>query len=1123
MKSFFPKFSLVGSFLFLLLSNAQYANGLPADDTIVKHVPTLAALVGSNWTSKQTLYVDGGLKNNDGFQGTFNLQSACPLGAVDGGFTCINDSVGNHFVRSGFDGSIQQGGVLQGSAYDCSSVTGVGHTACTRVDSVFTKLQAALVFYGKNIAYFHGMVMAFHSSAVLATNLSADCEAGDLGKHSSDGIYVDIPGTIYLDHSASLKHALRSGGWSHCNVVSDAYATAYPLITIRKQIDFWGNNGTVVANGDTAVVCDTAGCSDHDLMMIGFDTCYQNSTSGNAIGDNYQGDCNVGFAGFHNLGTRKFSNFDFYQFTTHGVNGVTDGAGGTSFNDGNSEWWTPSNIVNDGTGQCKVQVTDHSTADMHTGDIIVIANLPSRESCEGQWIVTKSGSDMILNGSSYVGPTPTGSFTSGTNTIYNISDMSNIYFGQTITGVAGITNGSVVVGIDVISNFVAIQCGDVTVSCVTGTSAAVSIPFANDTTSAFVVSTCIPTGGFTCIWLSSQSRLTAGNSAGGVQAGHIATCIMLGGSNISDKDVGINLYDPHCYSFATQLHVQNSRVTNIIGLGGDTEGKTDNFAQIGMLFDGEDDVIKVEGHFLGKLGKAVIVNTTSSNAKAIHINEFNTDASSAEMTALEFDAGSAVLSGNSAISGNILFGHRIGPIFLGTGNIYAGSDLFFENDVARSNYQGGPNTFASKYNPVANNNSAGLKVNQTASVTAGGFVLSGATLDTTKVASGMGITGPANVLKASAEVDTFTPMPCIPSCTVTMTLAAKNSSSGGSFQFRGNTPPPPQIAGAADRVIQTDNVDALFEMDSFGAARPGFVGVAYGTSLGAPTAILSGQGLNRTCGRGYDGVIKVIDDACLTESALEDFGASSHGSMLGFSVTELGTIGQHQYGRVESGGIRMGPSATNSVLAPVSAQYNSVNTTASDVASLGPTSGTLTVGNTSGFPSPTAILIDHEIMQAKVISSTQFTIIARGLFGTPVVSHTNGTSVYHAIEIFAKSSSANPQFAVWSNGSTWSAGHRISTGAVPTFSGTIGTGSTTAGNDSSGTLTVGSSPGSGTITDTFAAIWAIRPVCFFQDETTLAANPVRPTTINTTYAVLTSASGSFTAGDVISWNCNGYK
>lgn len=1122
MKSFFPKFSLVVSILCLLGSNLQTAQSLPTDDTIVKHLPTLAALTGSDWSNKQTIYVEGDLAANDGFQGTFNLKTNCPLsGGVDGGLTCVNDSQGHHFVRTNFNATIQQAGAVVNSVYDCNKAHAHTPATCTRADTILANAVTAAQFYSWPGVSTKGAVIALASTFTSPAGMTVNCESGNIGKiNSGTADYTALGGTIYLDHGASLTHADNSAGYQNCVIVHQDYYAAFPLTTIRKQDDFWGPAGSVVTHGDTGVICPTEGCNDNNLLIIGFDTCYENSTSGQAIGDKILGDCNVGLVGFHNKGTRQFSHLNFFPYTVHNLTGVTDGAGTTTWNDDNSEWWTPTNIVNDGTGKCKVTSTQHSTADIHTGDIVVISNLPSRESCEGEWVVTKSGSDLVLNGSSYVGPTTTGSFTAGRNTVWGIADMMNIYFGQTITGVAGITNGSVVVDFDPISKFVALSCGDITVICVTGSGSGVSIAFANDTASTFSPGACSGNNPDTCIFMTFATRMRSGNSNGGVKSGHLGTCIMLGGPSAGDSDVGMMLDTVHCYAMERQVHVQNSTAVTISAIGSDNEKAQNNYAQNGFVVDGSDSQIRILGKGIGSLGIGIVINNSNTDNRAVEIQ--NTSTGGARV-ALQVDGGSVFYNINSAAAGDILIGHGAGNVAFGCCNSLPHADLYAENDLAQAKITGGQNFIGSGYIPVINNNTADAKITQTATATLGSLTLTGATLDTTAIFTGQKITGPAGVLVNPTYVDTATPGPCVPSCVVSMTRQPKTGSVGGSFKFAGNAVPPPQAVGAASRMIAEDIMDAFVETDAFGG-RPSYMGVRYDGSMGALTAVQAQERLNGLVGRGYDGSSIPIDDAGVFLNTLEIFTSSTHGTYVDFRATQKGTINAQQVGRIETGGLRVGPTNTAAVMGLVTAESNVYTTTSSDINSLS-TGGTgdITVGATAGFPSPTALLIDHEIVAAIVKDSTHFTVQTRGIYGTSGVAHSNGSIVSFSEEMMSRSQSTLPNFAAFSNGNTWTRGHEIYIGSAPTPSGTIGTGSAIAGNDNVGVLTVGSSPGSGTITLTFNVAWTLRPVCFFQDETTAASNPIRPTTIDTTHAVLTSASGSFAANDNISWNCAGYK
>ena len=87
---------------------------------------------------------------------------------------------------------------------------------------------------------------------------------------------------------------------------------------------------------------------------------------------------------------------------------------------------------------------------------------------------------------------------------------------------------------------------------------------------------------------------------------------------------------------------------------------------------------------------------------------------------------------------------------------------------------------------------------------------------------------------------------------------------------------------------------------------------------------------------------------------------------------------------------------------------------------------------------------------------------------------------------------------------------------------TAGTGATAAGDDNTGRVTVGSSPGT-TVALGFAnspASWTNAPICFAQDETTNVT--LRATTVSTTGVTFT-ASGTLGAGDKVSYRCQGYQ
>lgn len=119
-------------------------------------------------------------------------------------------------------------------------------------------------------------------------------------------------------------------------------------------------------------------------------------------------------------------------------------------------------------------------------------------------------------------------------------------------------------------------------------------------------------------------------------------------------------------------------------------------------------------------------------------------------------------------------------------------------------------------------------------------------------------------------------------------------------------------------------------------------------------------------------------------------------------------------------------------------------------------------------------------------------------------------------------SCANDTFAtpVCSNSLT----HIIAGGTIPTISGTATTStSSIAGNDSVGRIAIGSSlPTGKSLKITFGTAWAAKPVCFAQDETTKASNPVIVTSISVN-AVTFQLAATPLAADNVSYHCIGFS
>lgn len=844
-------------------------------------IPNFAGITSGHWgTNYPKFEVSGALVSGDGGYGIFTYSAtSC---TADNGGTCLHDADGHSYTRDNVTGDIRQFGVTAGSAYDCSTTTGTGPAGCSAADTLMASLLSAANTKRIPLIQTGGIIIRLASTLTLPANVTLDCNRIWFGNNNATGNMSNLPGTIYLDHGASLAHAPGSG-YKRCAAVSTAYALVAPFTTIRGEIDFWGQGGLVQTNGDTAFVCGITSCTDIDVSASGFDTCFQNSNSGAALFDNPEGDCNVGLAAFENNGKRTYRNVNIFPFTTRGLKNIVDGTGANTWNDSNSEWWTITGVVDDGTGQCAIQSTEHSLVDLHTGDIVDITTLPIRESCQGHWTITKSGSNIILNGSSYTGPTTTGSFQSGHNVITNIANDANVYPGQTINGVAGIPNGTQILHIDHVSHFAAIDTN------ATADGSSLSIFFANSTGSLHMTTCNPPKGG--CIQLSAAQRQIAGGSAGGQHSGGLATGIMLGGPGDDDKDAGAIIDVAQVLGHQVQLHVQTALHPSIHQLSGDTDSNhTLDPTQIGVWIDGVNEGVDISGRAIGRAGIALLVTDAAAAKSCTLYKNLGATAGSPDFQAIQVDDGCLDLAGSHATAGDVMIGHLAGPVFMEGGNSFPNATIFTENDAARSLIMGGANVFDSGYAPVFNNNTDSAKAGTTGSITAGSGQITGATFDTTGLVVGMTIVPPNKAdLREKTEIETLTTAPCIPSCAVTMTSPAKLTDTG-TFLFKGLLPALPQISGMQRRLIGHDSINAFDEIDAYGGT-PGTIGVRANGTLGQPTAVQTDNTLYHTGGRGYGATgISSASRASLDEKAAENWTDTAQGAYFSFNCTVPGGL-----------------------------------------------------------------------------------------------------------------------------------------------------------------------------------------------------------------------------------------
>lgn len=119
---------------------------------------------------------------------------------------------------------------------------------------------------------------------------------------------------------------------------------------------------------------------------------------------------------------------------------------------------------------------------------------------------------------------------------------------------------------------------------------------------------------------------------------------------------------------------------------------------------------------------------------------------------------------------------------------------------------------------------------------------------------------------------------------------------------------------------------------------------------------------------------------------------------------------------------------------------------------------------------------------------------------------------------FSRASFLTPQDGVWRLGrqNQGATGFLETMAFAPSITAGFGSGATIAGVESTGRITVGTTPGT-TGTITFGKTWSHVPVCFVQNETTGLFAICAPTTTKVDISGLT-----MTAGDTVVFHCFGY-
>jgi hypothetical protein len=236
--------------------------------------------------------------------------------------------------------------------------------------------------------------------------------------------------SVWRDANSQLKSCIIRPTWYSKDTLNLVTSTTRSLIDDIERA-FVGTAticGTDPSSGNTV---DGEACDMQDMLILGFDVCDDTRASAHAVLRNVNYECNVGEFFHNNGGGVKLENAGVHNF----IEAVMNDASGTDIS---KTGWQITNVTADANGEVKLTIGSTGSQIMG-GDTILVAGFALGNGPQGQdgrWLVDGNpvcgaSCTLDLKGSSYVGPSSTGSWLPGSNAIsISNGDTTNIAGGQ---------------------------------------------------------------------------------------------------------------------------------------------------------------------------------------------------------------------------------------------------------------------------------------------------------------------------------------------------------------------------------------------------------------------------------------------------------------------------------------------------------------------------------------------------------------------------------------------------------------------------------------------------------------------------------------------------------------------
>jgi hypothetical protein len=612
----------------------------------------------------------------DGGEGLFVASGSCATNSDDGGYKIVDSytgggsGTGTCWYRQNINGDLRQFGATKGSKYDCSGggiSSSAGANGCTSNPADGTVSTPNILNNAEQAAEKAGIHrltasgIQIYLSGAFSLDGSMTLEGG-VGSPDVSNHTIDSPGTIWTTDTLGAT-ALTLGSGS---VLRNAAVMPH---WIGQNLYDWGVLGDItyldqqqilsdmVNTGQTGIACNNPNCDVRNAVVAGYDTAVDASGQGTLLED-VVADGNACIY-FHDSGAGTH-----WRNLTCGPKATSDGV--------SEEYFNVTAVSEDlsGSHRCQLTVSVPSgqpsswLSDINTNYYAWVSGLDASTAANanGRWkpysvTIVGSTATVVLksslctaSGSTLNGPTATASYTAATQTIQLASgtpatDIANIKVGQTVTG-TGIPANTVVRAVSVSTGCTAPASGTCILvgisNAVTSSQTSTSVTFSSLSYSGLTPDCIIATGGGStghCLMLTSQERIDAGTSNGGLAAGGVgcATAFLIGSFNVAatppyacqtgmgatGKTAGFDLLSPFCYAFAVCYHLANAYNTRLISAGMDaTRNLNDDDTAFGIV-DGSFKGVSIIGGKVGKGGAGLVVNPSGTDKGCVTVSSQN--------------------------------------------------------------------------------------------------------------------------------------------------------------------------------------------------------------------------------------------------------------------------------------------------------------------------------------------------------------------------------------------------------------------------------------------------------------------------------------------------------------------